>query len=336
MLNFINYNIRIRSEQTFTGFGHRFLLFIIVIITFNGCQQIVEMDLGSYDSKLVVNGILKPDTFPRIYLSESTFFYDIDDYRNRFHFITNAVVTLKRNDTKIFLKSDSAYEPLNKNRYNMNSGFGDEYKPDTVLVYFYTDTIRPKPGDYFELEITSGNRRVTSAVTVPFPVEIDSVKFAYSERPKDPYNEGFQTEVYAETYFKETINKDEYYRLKLTGWYKEPSYIDPSDSNLLTFSHSTDVTAGNILGDINKVINGYLECGFYYENASKNKKHVRISIERLTEETGRYLESLVLQREHEDSPFTEPVMVKSNIEGGLGVFGAYSASKEMEGIYYCK
>src|SRR3990167_7173942 len=106
MLNFINYNIRIRSEQTFTGFGHRFLLFIIVIITFNGCQQIVEMDLGSYDSKLVVNGILKPDTFPRIYLSESTFFYDIDDYRNRFHFITNAVVTLKRNDTKIFLKSD--------------------------------------------------------------------------------------------------------------------------------------------------------------------------------------------------------------------------------------
>jgi hypothetical protein len=55
-----------------------------------------------------------------------------------------------------------------------------------------------------------------------------------------------------------------------------------------------------------------------------------VHVEHLTKEAGKYLRSLNEQAASGNSPFSEPVIIKSNVNNGLGVFGSYSLSKSYQ------
>ena len=66
---------------------------------------------------------------------------------------------------------------------------------------------------------------------------------------------------------------------------------------------------------------------YYYGNPNFNKKSVDIVLRRVSENYYNFRISQQLQADTYYDPLAEPVLVYSNVENGLGVFGSYVQSK---------
>ena len=51
-----------------------------------------------------------------------------------------------------------------------------------------------------------------------------------------------------------------------------------------------------------------------------------LELRSVTEEYYRYFAGLSRQKQSSDSPFSEPVIIYDNIDGGLGIFAGYNSS----------
>ena len=65
---------------------------------------------------------------------------------------------------------------------------------------------------------------------------------------------------------------------------------------------------------------------YNYYGGGTNGEKLKIFIQHLSYGLGNYLESVSKQSSNGSDPFTEPTLLHSNIEKGIGAFGGYSVS----------
>ncbi len=285
----------------------KLLYYFFLIIVFNSCETIVDVDLPKIKPMIVLNSICTPSNTWNVNLTASKNILDGEPLKP----IENADIKIIGKDTL----TDLLY-----------------YKNGT----YKTNWFKPKTNINYEIQVSAkGFKTVTSHCLIPEPVKIESVEV------DTIVNEYQRKELQLTISFTDPPNKKNFYSLEVlrVGTYNGkknyyPEYftsndliIDNNDNNL--FEGSKKRFRGNEAFFNDDIVNGkkYKMIVFIELSRVLDKQIFEVVLNSLTNSYYKYIKSQKLQRETRDNPFAEPVIVYSNIKNGLGIFAGYSSSK---------
>jgi hypothetical protein len=296
------------------SFRNQILLFGLVI-ALCGCQTEVDFPQLPYDARVVIQGILEPDSVPVVYFNRTVPYLSgtTDPVKLA---IRNASVTIRSQGEIEQLTFDSLYLPL-----------------DCKYAYFYKGNIVTKRNTTYTLEIIDGAKTYAATTTTSLtPVVIDEV--SYTPAFKDLYGE----HEGVITYFTDNPNEENYYRFEMTR---------KADIN------SRDVTGNNrdllvpCLEEGDTIL--FTEVGrSVYNDKNLQGQQVRLIIEpalthtsivliyvriqSIDKATYDFYEQLDGQKLAQYNPFVEPVFINAGQFGkdALGYFGSMVRSEAVE------
>jgi len=273
------------------------LLPVVFILLITSCQKTVSIDVGQIKPRLVVNSILDKDSLIRVQLSKSKSMMDslqsID----------------KINDASIKIFEDNILLQI------LTKGING----------LYSSTIKPKIASDYRLEIDNtifGHVEATTLIpTIPNP--ISAVQTTELTPGSAPQYIKFKIGIH-----DEGISPDYYY---LRAFLIKKGFLPGANSKYVMACHigSDD----NIVVVDDKTLNGIMfEDGSYVKSNYELIVYTnyRISadfnlwfeLSSITADYYKYLVSSVMQNNAGNNPFAEPVIIKSNIQNGTGIFGA--------------
>lgn len=301
------------------------LLCLLLLTT--ACYQ--EIDIQDNDAEsgrqlLTLNAIITPDS---LIAAAATSTYYFSEKHNERNFVDDLKISLRIN------QQDKGFLVFN---------------PHTKL---YTADIKPKSGDIVTLQTIYKNKKVSATDTVPPPVQIENIKTNITG-PVSIYTGN----DYIITYnidFKDDETKENYYFLSYDAISREyrPLMGERDYTKAYVFKKLAD--------DVNKFIPGweaYAPDGLPFSDNGINGEAHTIVVREIVQGDSRQLRFPLLQRQFKlfalsksyyrylfsilcntgesgtlhggiiDLGVVEPSKIYSNINGGVGIFAAYSVS----------
>lgn len=293
---------------------HFFLPILILFLGLTvGCDQYIEVELPGQEPRLVINSLLEEGDTLKVFLTKSIGVLDEMDFNAPFEFVEDAEVKLSNSKGEVW---DLAY-------FEKSSHYGTQR-------FYYQTGLTLEPGQSYRLTAQSeGLPSVAAEVIVPQRVPIKEVRVTnlgpdatwpnadrleftvvFADLPGRNYYElkgNFEGES--------TLQPNTFYSGSLTIKPSNPAYdrerwFEPGlifDDLLFTESEVEFKFTSTLLRNFDLDITLYLAhvspSYFYYESTSAK------------------------QKSNEDDFLSQPVLVYTNIENGLGIFKARTRDK---------
>ena len=283
------------------------------ILTFLSCQKTIDIKPLPYDSKVSIQCLITPDSLPKLYLSKSVPFFDYKILPKDV-FIPDAVVKIISEKGEIdVLKPDSSF-----NYYYCRS------------EYFYKGSIKIKINTAYSMEVVTNGQTFKATTSTVLPqVKIESV--SYVKNFQDVYggHEGVVVTV------RDVAGQANFYRYQLTRQIDSTieAANNPSKSTCLGKESAwiTEIgrTAYDDTGLDGSLIKMTMEPVFSHKKGTMGV----IRIQTLDANSAAFFNNLDNQKVSVFNPFVEPVLLKTAIEGCIGIFGAYVLSEPFVFVY---
>lgn len=294
-----------------------------MLLSVSGCEQPPSLTLETHDAKLVVVGNFTRDKAVQVFVSKS-------------QSILGEEEEVYVSDATVEIYEDGAYlETLEL--------VGS--KPDlNNIPYYTTRNLVPKVNTTYTIQVESPCcAPVTARSRIP-----NSISFSSASISDFAVEEIRETEEYLASYlvklsFEDPSEEKNYYHISLlqqihryavvegdtsiTGSYLRSLVFGPGYNENGRVAHVN----GGLLVEDNPLNNGQ-KISFELPLNIKLKKDEELlgklflELRAVTEEYYRYFSGLSRQSQSSDSPFTEPVIIYDNIDGGLGIFAGYNVS----------
>ena len=269
---------------------NKLIISIFLAVIFFGCQKNISLNIPKYEGKVVVFCILQPNQWPDMSLTLSQSYYSYADTTGQPTYITNAQVTITDQNTNIV---------------------------DTLIGHsfgYYQGHHNTVAGHHYIANINYQGKKITAETTVPMPVKIDHIDYVKLSPPIGPGV--FDSSYFFSIFFNDIPGEADYYAVTQSSKYTFNNAITgysvfTTDAGL--DGKQIDITTELINNDSVPPSPPFL---------------VTFNLENATKETYDYFNSINSQSNSANNPFSQPVMVKSNINGGLGLFGAMTPSPD--------
>lgn len=272
---------------------------IIGALLLSACSKEIKLNLPDYDSKLVVNGELNTDQTIDLEVSRSLPIMQVTDSSG--YLIKTASVQIFENGN---LLGNANYFA---GRYQLN------YKPKAGQSY----TIKVNANGYpnAESQIKLANA-FPMTVNYTDSIGLDDFGFKIGEI-KLSFNDNGNTE----DYYKLLIN---YYNAATTVWF--PFDISSNDIVFLNNDKLTD--GGYLFSD--RTFSGKTKTLSFkvpFGLATGSPKFV-VSLKQFSADYYDYLQAIDQYRQNGNGTSNDPIILKSNINGGVGMIGAVINKKD--------
>ncbi len=287
--------------------GATILLFAWCLFAFN-CEKIIEIDINQANPKITIQSEFNPDSLITVNLYESISVLS----KESFPVISDASVVIHQNS-------------LDENSYSLTPlGNG-----------VYQTNVYPKEGVSYSIEVQKrGFPSAFASDLIPEDTaEVNNIELRFLQNGNAEIDFILQDEIgnhYYEFYIETS------YRFENSS--ETETSIDFLTSDDLVFDHFDEAEQFMFTDDV--VFDGVkkpltLKTFFSFPRSRDSNVIVPPGIEvkstlyvrTLSEKLFRFKETVKLQRDLEDDPFSEPVPINSNIEGGLGIFGGFNTAK---------
>lgn len=270
-------------------------LFSLLIFS---CTKEVTIDLPAPEKKIVVDGGIFVGEPAEINLTWSTGYFDpIDSASLANYLIINAVVVVQ----------DGALTDTLHLTYN----------PNRPIPIVWRGTLPGQVGHTYTLTVVAEGKTATSTTTINAPVALDSVWFKL-----DPPNDSFG---YAWAHMTDPVGAGNGYRWFAKRITKDPAFLAPFGSTFddkfiegssFDFAYYRPSTPGSSAPEDNNEQAGYYILGdtIVVQFCTIGQREVNFF---------RTYENVVASN---GNPFAAPGVIKTNVEGGLGIFCGYSPS----------
>jgi hypothetical protein len=287
------------------------MMFVIgAALMFTGCQKNITIALPPIESQIVVEGHIETGQGAYVVLTRSTgYFSPLDTQAVLNSIVHNAVVIVSdgiHTDTLPYYV-DVFPSPNN-------------YLYTTYLPWYYkklNPTVIGQVGGTYNLTILADGKKLTSTTTLPVPVRLDSAWFKLTP-PSDSL--GF---IWG--HLSDPGNEQNFYRWFAKRLHKDKKFLPPFGScfddkfingTSFSFSYNRGKEPNSTAPDDLNAEDGYF----------KIRDTVVVKFCSIDYGSARFYESYQLQAANAGNPFGSPSNVKSNINGGLGVWGGYSTT----------
>lgn len=271
----------------------------VILIGFSSCEKYIDFDEEIKQPKLVVNGIINPDSTFDIHISRSLSVID------------GAELSVVENATVNILDGNgSLYESL---VYDSNG--------------HYLGTSMPQHNQTYSIEVTAPDFDPVSASTnIPDLIDLNTVDTMGVQDVN-----GFK-ELELTITFQDIPNEENYYMLEVyaADIINGQIFLNPM------ILRSDDVTLGlgqdgysdqvffsdELFDGTQKTLIIYVEDTRYYDD------YIEIRLTSITQDLERYYRTLNAYNDTYGNPFAQPVQVFSNVDGGFGIFAGYEVSRK--------
>lgn len=272
-----------------------FFKFIIGIsILLSACERgkEVEIQLPEYKNELVVECYVEPERPLRLLLTKSVSYFD----RPGLPFVNDAEVTITHHG-----KTDTLfYTPFYR---DIDTSKIFNYVSPTIIPYDFNSPYT------LQIKDREGRRIIGTTQIIP-PVKIDTVTYAYEE----------DSVGYALIHFKDDPSQNNFYRFLM---YKDTLLRNVVQDIL--FDDALTTTSPYLYKSGNNFI---IKTPNIVEQ--KGKEFHLIALVHLDESYFNYLKSIKDAKHSNGNPFAQPPAIRSNIEGGIGIFTGLSYSLKLE------
>lgn len=286
----------------------------LVILVIQSCKKDITIKPIPYEDAVFIECILFPGTVPQVFVSRSLPFFDKDVTPQQV-FARGAIVTITENSVVRTLLPDSVY---------------DKFR--CRWVPFYRGDIPSAIGNTYTLSVTYDGKTYSASTTISQPkVQIGTIE--YSAEFFDLYG-GHDGIIIS---FDDAPGSENYYR------YQMNRMIDSS----VHHAHVLDVIVNNctngelyfatdvgrtVFSDANadgSRLQMYIETAFEY---SKDDT-AWVFLQSLDKKSAAFYDNLDKQLQAIQNPFIEPVTIKTQIEGCIGIFGSAVMSDSVLFVY---
>lgn len=287
----------------------KYILFILSIFLITSCERDITLDLPSTEPKIIVDGYVERDLPPYIILSRSQGYFDPIN-SGSLNNLPERNATVKISDginTIVLTELDTVIDGIS---------IGGIYA--AVDPVNFLPTMIGTAGLTYSLEVlTSDGRRVTSTTKLQAPIALDSTWFEIQEG-KDSL--GFTWAFLSDPdtldncyrWFSKRLNKDDQYFAPFGSAF-EDKFIN---GQTFKFGYNRGSLQNSTAEDDNNEEAGFFKLG----------DTIVIKFCTIDKSTFEFWRDAETQLGNNGSPFAVPSNVKSNINGGIGVFASYSAS----------
>jgi hypothetical protein len=281
------------------------LVYVCVIVFALGmmqaCEREIDIELPNSEDLLVVEGSIETGEYPKVLITRNRGFFnafptDLNTFLTEF-VVTDAVVTVS--DGTISEVLQFTIDPLNY-----------------PFVYYTGTIIKGEVGKIYMLTIVSGGKTLTSRTQISNAVPIDSTWFGL-----DPFNneEDSLGVSYAQINDPDTLGNA--YRL-FAKKNSEISFFPVSGAHF-----NDDFTNGQRVVFFNGqgarpffASDTFVPQEFFYKLGDT----ILLKFCSIGRNEQLFFNTLDAATGSNGNPFSSPVIVKSNIEGGLGIWCGYS------------
>jgi hypothetical protein len=298
---------------------------MVMMISLFGCVKVLNDELETKETKLVLNAAIAPDSVFTVNVSR-TFNIFADESNKNLPFV---------NDAKVRLFEDGAYVAD-----MVSIGYG----------YYINPGYYPQTGKEYKVEVIhDGYQFINGSTVIPTAVDIDdfdTTQFTYI----DPYNGGKNIEYIGMVKYKDPPDVKNFYQLSCRLWIKDDNgnvyWYDQAIWSLENDYQFFDAHYEGTLVWDDKYIDGKettIRFTFYsnyiYEglkNRNTQTVHFIFYLKSITENYFTYIKTADLFWESGggEDPFAEPVVIYSNIENGYGIMGGYNSDTAVLNITF--
>jgi len=292
------------------------LISIVIVLFVTSCEKDYNIDMPQKEKKIVINGLLNPDSTIRVNISKSLFIQDSEDAN--IPYINNSA------DVKLY-EGDKFIETLT---------FSEKGN--------YCSQMKPEVGKNYKVVVTAdGLPKAQCSTIIPERVEMVSLDTATIQEfdGMDYYSSEFECTIK----FKDPVGKRDYYMIDASFRYIEG---EMQSNSLYSTSLDADEDVYNLINTYSgaiiltdEVFDGKtaeikvkpsLFTGYYYDyyEGSDSKVELFLSLKTISKEYYLYMKTRTLQDEVGNGPFVEPVQMYNNVENGYGILGSYNVSRK--------
>lgn len=267
----------------------------------SGCETVVDIEVPLESRLVVVNSHLSNDSVISVHLSLSNHILNSEPYP----LVKNATVVIRDDQ-------DQLIETL-------------PFGPSSEL---YKGSSKAVPGrQYFLTVDVPGYDQVTSTGTVPQPVPITKVSI-------DSMATDSNGRIPIEIFFKDPAGQKNYYELTVRS---TSFWVDPNTNDTIEYDYPIQFEANDPLVESQNTPGSSLFEDVFFDGQD-HKITVRVFgyydpntsayviLRTMSEDYYKYLKSTALQNDVAGNPLAQPVLVFSNINNGIGIFGVSSTS----------
>lgn len=310
--------------------GSKYILPILLFVFF-ACEKEAEIDLPEIGGDLVVEGYIEQGIPPIIMITESTpFFSSVSLEAIEETFVHDAIVTVD-NGTQIDTLQEFSSDTIRALISFIEDSLGIDIEIDglddllaateniTVYVYTTPNLLGEIEGKY-DLRIeTQDGKIATATTTIPRPTPLDSI---WTTPHPDPAQDTLvllnarYTDVAGEANFIRYFtsrNREPFYPAYFNSVVNDNSIVN-LDGQSFAFTMERGLDRNNLPDDFDDF--GYFEKG----------DTIRVRWNAIDEAHYDFWSTLEFDRSQTGNPFSRPTEIKSNINGGLGIWGGYGSS----------
>lgn len=279
------------KKQIYTG--------VLILLTAAACSKEIDLDLPAYSSKLVVNGELNTDNIISLQVSRSMPILQANDSNG--YLIKDAVVTVRENGIPI---GTATYF---NNRYELNT--------------------KPKAGATYTVDVASGKfTPVNASIKIPNQIQMNVSYIDSVGLDADGFKEGRLT-----LNFKDDASVNNYYKLLIVYFSAtNEKFAFELISNDILFVNNEKLNDGGYQFS-DRTFSGKtktLSFPVAFGLAVGTPKFI-VSLKCFDEDYNDYLRATEDYSQTGDDAFSnEPVILKTNVNNGLGMIGGVSNARD--------
>ena len=320
-------------------------LLIIASVGIFSCREPIDITVPDTQKKIVLNGLINPDSTVKLNLSKSISILEKDD---KITFLENA-------DVKLY-EDDIFKENL---QYDINGYYRGTVYPQIGKTYKITAEYSPLDAVDAETEILSAP--IISDINAE-PIFYSEIQTWYDSETGEPFDTTINTlsQVKINITLSDPPNQTNYYLLTFSanlaqytqyppdyepifiGYKMTNLYYDANNLNWENHFYTRDlmgyVFCDNLFDGQNYSINasvypdGYYSSG--YTEGDNALDRIYVNLHAVTEDFYQYVISYSKYQETEGNPLAEPVNIRSNVNNGFGFFSGYSTKTDSVMIDY--
>ena len=276
-----------------------FILSAFIMLN-SACQKTVILDVGIVKPRLVVNSILDKDSIIRVQLSKSRSMVDS----------SGSIEKISTATVKVF-EDNILMQTLTKGSAGL-----------------YSFSLKPKIGKDYRLEVDNtefGHVQATALIPTPAFLNYATQTTVLTPGSNPQYikfkigikDEGIQPDYY---YLRAFIIKKGFLPGANSNFVMSAAI--QSDDNVIITDES--MLKGVIFDDAAFIGKDY-EMIVYTPYRITKDFNLWFELSSITSDYYKYLVSSIMQNNAGSNPFAEPVVIKSNVQNGTGIFGAQNS-----------
>lgn len=304
-----------------------YILFALCLI-FTSCETEVDMGDIPIESRAVINTTLVAgESKNYIYITESraVFRPSVDAHwgRDAYKHVTDIDVMLKINDKVEKLEYnfvDSAYLYLNPLNVNDKVELSTSYKGKSIKSV----AIVPEQPQILSID-TMTIHKVRSGTIRKF------LKYNIKIKDAGSFDRYYRIKVDIASHYQSSFWDEFEYWTYNTRLYSDdvilnngnPENIDDDDLSVVSFPPNYyGVFNNKLFKGQEYLLSFYIDYPDFINDDEYDKWHMNISLHQLTPDLYKYFSSVQRYRYLQDYQMSEPILIYTNIENGLGIFGA--------------